>query len=1130
MVSRQTVSDQITLLIKDFVFTGSAAASTFGRPDDIGTKPRITELVEHLRGLGRSKSTDRHTPDIVSKRAKSLSPLVIDLISSNERTSQSSSDLAYTQFASQPLHTSHVSPLPDLAFLGGTNLHPPVEPRRSGRRLRMEPASPKDDAILGVLQNRSKQLSAQPGIAVHEENEEENLPNSPRTQHTYEDRNNSNIEKRVESNDSEEARKAKDTAIAPGTISAVRSEEGNHKNTTEVVADSKLHSNAAKSLGETPKAADCSATTPMEVAQVELPKLPSVPNRSSPAVAHNSRFHNHVLRSANDGANEDHISQTYYHHQNNFKFVKVLATANFASGKQIELLRRPESWQYPGPGLMFPSPNVPIELLGALNEQADRLRGAGIIPTRGTQPRLSDLNSTLAAGEVGIHRGNDLRDGNSQSSMPPDEERVSWSPSPVAPMRPSLRKDLPPDSSANILYSPKRVADRQFLASENVSASAPRSQDSTEFDLGTRRDGVENANSARFTLNTLPDDSSDLETEIPHALPIHEVEYQRRSPVPSVNSAGNVHSMPSSPPVENLNPLSAEPPAIPQNNMVIEPPQSHSGSSLAAHGVGNNPLSPTFQSAVLTKFEDEADRVIQQTPSHLDAAALTHGPKQKQAVQDLGLSKVTETTSSGMKRKRGAIPNFDRSPMELKKPFRYNLGLHPTSQTVPDPAVVARQARHAFMQESIHKSPHNLNVHQQPQGDRIYNHSRQGVIKSYSGARVDSPNSYQPQRFVGASSNHSHEINPTGSALIESTGGELHSSPRMRREICTTTYGAAGRMPIASSTFPSHTGHAFESSVAPSVIIKRSPISHRQTKTKSVEMFDEFSSAYPNYSGNLKHFVGLCRKIKADGKLHRSLWDDFIIRHKIDYIPYVSRCTEDGGEAIAYEQFYNQHIESPLYTRRLMNPYTLEQALAQVGKSSFVSSSIQDGRTSGPSSVISATGKTVAVMSATSPAASIPDRSRPQIPPPPAELAWLPGTQHSTPRNDRYQHPFSGSLPRGSSRGNWSATPHRPATENKFTNQRETSGGNLSLAQYPPGPQESAISSSGSRSLPWATSSTSEIKQEKLQVNATESTNNPTRYSYFSGHTGYTNPHVYRGRPSSGRSRGRYRARGTRFH
>ena len=114
-------------------------------------------------------------------------------------------------------------------------------------------------------------------------------------------------------------------------------------------------------------------------------------------------------------------------------------------------------------------------------------------------------------------------------------------------------------------------------------------------------------------------------------------------------------------------------------------------------------------------------------------------------------------------------------------------------------------------------------------------------------------------------------------------------------------------------------------------------------------IFDKFKAAYHMYPGDMKHFVTMCRKIKSLWKthLHQCLWDDFIIRHKIEYAQHLRICAEDGEDALPYEDFYRTEIEEPLYQKRVITPRNLEDATSVLGQS-LISSKMHSSEGPGP--------------------------------------------------------------------------------------------------------------------------------------------------------------------------------------
>ncbi|KAL8753599.1 MAG: hypothetical protein Q9184_005374 [Pyrenodesmia sp. 2 TL-2023] len=104
-----------------------------------------------------------------------------------------------------------------------------------------------------------------------------------------------------------------------------------------------------------------------------------------------------------------------------------------------------------------------------------------------------------------------------------------------------------------------------------------------------------------------------------------------------------------------------------------------------------------------------------------------------------------------------------------------------------------------------------------------------------------------------------------------------------------------------------------------------------QEDTTQSDIFARFKSQYPDYLGTREHFVGMCKRIlqllQADRMEHKSLWDDFIIRHKTDYPQYCQRCMETAEDAKPYERFYREEIDEPKYSKRIIQPATLSAVM-----------------------------------------------------------------------------------------------------------------------------------------------------------------------------------------------------------
>ena len=92
------------------------------------------------------------------------------------------------------------------------------------------------------------------------------------------------------------------------------------------------------------------------------------------------------------------------------------------------------------------------------------------------------------------------------------------------------------------------------------------------------------------------------------------------------------------------------------------------------------------------------------------------------------------------------------------------------------------------------------------------------------------------------------------------------------------------------------------------------------------DFWKHFRSLYPDYTGTLKHFLSLCgniQKLWKQDRLHKSMWDDFLIRSKIEYADHVRESMENGEDPLPYEKFYNEEIDEPKYRKKVLTPLNL---------------------------------------------------------------------------------------------------------------------------------------------------------------------------------------------------------------
>ncbi len=100
----------------------------------------------------------------------------------------------------------------------------------------------------------------------------------------------------------------------------------------------------------------------------------------------------------------------------------------------------------------------------------------------------------------------------------------------------------------------------------------------------------------------------------------------------------------------------------------------------------------------------------------------------------------------------------------------------------------------------------------------------------------------------------------------------------------------------------------------------------------SLNLFDRFRLSYPDYSGETAHFTAICGKLRklvdAGRGLHPALWDDFIIRHKIEYSNYLHDCTNRAEDPMPYDRYYQDEIDGARYINQVVTRKTIHEALA----------------------------------------------------------------------------------------------------------------------------------------------------------------------------------------------------------
>ena len=94
-------------------------------------------------------------------------------------------------------------------------------------------------------------------------------------------------------------------------------------------------------------------------------------------------------------------------------------------------------------------------------------------------------------------------------------------------------------------------------------------------------------------------------------------------------------------------------------------------------------------------------------------------------------------------------------------------------------------------------------------------------------------------------------------------------------------------------------------------------------------LFDRFKRAYPEYAGDVRHFQASCTKIaKLSDEVSimpQYMWDDFIVKHKMEYLQYIQRCAECFEIPLPYERYYTTMVEAPTFIKGIVTARNLQE-------------------------------------------------------------------------------------------------------------------------------------------------------------------------------------------------------------
>lgn len=302
-----------------------------------------------------------------------------------------------------------------------------------------------------------------------------------------------------------------------------------------------------------------------------------------------------------------------------------------------------------------------------------------------------------------------------------------------------------------------------------------------------------------------------------------------------------------------------------------------------------------------------------------------------------------ETSSAGAGSVSGKRGAEDRSPLERqakksRRPAR-DFGFSQDEPVLQDPAITTRQTRREFLSRNLSAS-----LDTEPSLDQS---TRTAATEEPAG-RTGSTEMFDAHEMSSEDSSHSatsDRVLTKRLQELDSVSKNNHRAPHeVRRSADSLTSGAhqdeGTRFIVADVQ-----NHERQPKLP---VLQTSPDRAssslvQQSLSGSTGLFQAFKAAYPDYQGDLKHFVGLCRRIdqlqKAQQMEHRALWDSFVIRHKTDYEPYLLQCMAEVENPLPYEVYFKNEIEDLLHNKKILTPTTLAAALRE-GSEATASSAV----------------------------------------------------------------------------------------------------------------------------------------------------------------------------------------------
>lgn len=666
--------------------------------------------------------------------------------------------------------------------------------------------------------------------------------------------------------------------------------------------------------------------------------------------------------------------------------------------EQSNILRKDDSWHKSRPGCKFPDGNIPVNILTMLYRQADENAALDAAPDsddemdEDSSPEFPVASTNASAGSAPQSTQDDQLP-TSQVSQ------VSWSasPTPEPPRLPTRsNQQLPPDSSFEAVESMDPAED--FGAEKSVVSSQvqdPILIDSSNED--DRNDPPSSPPVAQDAAET--DEDMEMEEYVPQALGEDSTERANEPPQRSVLTASPpprpVVQVKETPYVRSKNgQLRKQVDPTPSRRLSSSGTSKHTSSTSIVHGTYNDkpssgpPVNAAQTGINVTDLEQGVETdghqlkqqqneiahelsgpVLDNAPSGMighntgipEAIGVSHDllPALEDESLRRSVAKAVITTE---------VP--EPTPISAQMPPP-NSG--PTAEPSSPHAIKRRPAQEDGNRAMLSKSPSHTpgavkRKHNNSPSRRNSQHSKRREIKIVSFGD-DSPDSTDPALTIrhyreeslrqyreARKSSSSVENGPESAAKAEA----LHEGNAMQidtpavsridapapslapqhdslyRESSpafpVTEDATAATMHSASVTAPTERVQSVSTSGA-----SMPQASHVATSTgeSASSVFERFKAAYPEYTGDTKHFQGQCTQIiqldREDKMVPKWQWDDYIIRNRTDYRDHAVARMEQGQDPGPYHRFYKDMIRNTIYRKGVIEGRnTLIQALQQL--------------------------------------------------------------------------------------------------------------------------------------------------------------------------------------------------------